>query len=463
MNQGKWAQPIATLAQAITFLESLIPAKPRPYALRAAYAQKTISRLLDRIHNPHRRLQVIHIAGSKGKGSTALLAEAILRAAGKRVGTFTSPHLQRWNERFRINGRDVADSSLTMALEHLRPHIQALSAEYSDQSPSFFDTATAAAFFLFQSADVDYAIIEAGLGGRSDATNVVQPAVTCITSIELEHTDRLGKTLAAIASEKAGIIKSGIPVISGFLPPSAVQVIDTQARAVGAPLIRLGRELQLTTRRGKEMTMALTIDSGNGPIHAMLPVLGRHLAVNGALAVACIQQLGVLSPAELAAATRQGFANIRLPGRMEIWSRCPWVVVDAAHTPASARALALLLAEIPAKVRHLVLSISVGKDLKAICKALLPTIETVTVTQAEPIRSQHPEILADEIRALFPHILLRVIPDPRLAIKSAYETLPPHTALCITGSVYMAGLARTVLTEITLPSSPTSASIPAIP
>jgi dihydrofolate synthase/folylpolyglutamate synthase len=193
-----------------------------------------IRALLDRLGAPERGLSVIHVAGSKGKGSTALFAESVLRAAGARVGTFTSPHLERWTERFRIDGDGGAADRLAAAVAELRPHVDALRDAGGDTVPSFFDATTAAALLLFRDLRVDHAVLEVGLGGRLDSTNAVAPAVCCITSIELEHTDLLGDTLAAIAGEKAGILKPGVPAVCGELPREAFAVVER--RAAGARL-----------------------------------------------------------------------------------------------------------------------------------------------------------------------------------------------------------------------------------
>src|SRR5215468_4841731 len=231
------------LAEAEAWLDGLINLErvAGPQGLRLSLAPVTA--LLMRLGEPQRRLRVLHVAGSKGKGSTALLAEAVLRAAGLSTGTFTSPHLERWTERFRIDGREVEGDALAAALAPLRPHVDALRA--GPEPPSFFDVTSAAAFSLFADAAVDVAIVEVGLGGRLDSTNVVAPAVCCITSIELEHTDLLGDTLAAIAAEKAGILKPGVPAVCGDLPGEALVVVERRAAELGCTLARVGREIDV--------------------------------------------------------------------------------------------------------------------------------------------------------------------------------------------------------------------------
>jgi dihydrofolate synthase/folylpolyglutamate synthase len=310
--------------------------------------------------------------------------------------------------------------------------------------PSFFDVATAAALLLFFKAGVDYVILEAGLGGRSDATNIVQPVVTCITSIELEHTEKLGNTLAAIAQEKAGIIKAGIPVIVGNVPESAAREIAARANALQAPLIQLGKTLQVNTKP-MGFAMDLQIRSGLLDIAATLPVLGQHQAQNSALAVACVQQLSDFPPATLIHATQRGLAHAKLPGRSEILGCNPWIVVDSAHTQASIHALSLALARIPARHIHFVISLSKDKNPETVCSPLLHKAAAIVVTQAEPTRSLSPHALAAVFRKHHPSLLLRIITDPIAAVTDAYRGLSPNTLLCITGSVYIAGIARSVL------------------
>ena len=222
------------LEEARAWLEGLIDVERAPRRRELRLSLEPVTRLLERVGRPERGLSVLHVAGSKGKGSTALFAEAVLAAAGERVGTFTSPHLEHWTERFRIGGREVAAPDLADVLTRLRPHVEALLHDPDAPDPSFFDATTAAAFLLFREAGVERAVVEVGLGGRLDSTNVVEPAVACITSIELEHTDRLGATLEAIAGEKAGIVKPGRPVVTGSLPEEAARVVARCAAAAGA-------------------------------------------------------------------------------------------------------------------------------------------------------------------------------------------------------------------------------------
>jgi dihydrofolate synthase/folylpolyglutamate synthase len=398
--------------------------------------------------DPQADLSVIHLAGSKGKGSTGLMAEALLGAAGERVGTFTSPHLERWSERFRIDGREVAGELLADAVERIAPHIDALREADPQRAPSFFDALTATALLLFSEAKVDRCVFEVGLGGRLDSTNLITAAVSCITSIELEHTQQLGNTLAEIASEKAGILKPGVPSVIGDLRDQAAEVVETRARELGAPLARLGRDFNLEVLDRDLEGQVIRLTDGSLRVDARIAVLGSHQARNAALALACVARApGVVQGKQLIEAAERGFAAVRLPGRIELIGRSPWLLVDSAHTGASAAALAAVLRRIPRRRSHLVLSISAGKDADAIVRHLLPEVNAVTVTRAEPVRSLSPSEVAKAIHAAAPRVSVQVLSNPQLALRTAREELGAEDLLCVAGSIYLAGIARRVFCD----------------
>lgn len=446
--------PITSAQAAAAYLEGLIDMERRTDLPYTRMGLEAIEALLERVGNPERRLEVIHVAGSKGKGSTCLFCESILGAAGERVGTFTSPHLERWTERFRIGGHEVEGDRLAQVVEELRPHVDELRRGDPTRAPTFFDATTAAALLLFAKAEVDRAVLEVGLGGRLDSTNAVWPAVTCITSIELEHTRWLGHTLEAIAREKAGILKSGVPCVVGKLPGQAEAAVRERAVALGTPLLHLGEDFGVetgnasrgtpTTGYPEEATLRFWCSDGFR-LEAALQVPGEHQADNAALALAAVRQLGDYPDPQLAHAAGRGLAAARLPGRIEVIEREPWVIVDSAHTPASARALSRVLTRIAAPRAHLVLSVSADKELSTLLAILLPLAGEVTLTRAEPHRSLDPDELAEAVRALRPDLKPRVVPDPHQALLSARQRLGPGELLCATGSVYLAGIARTVL------------------
>jgi dihydrofolate synthase/folylpolyglutamate synthase len=434
-----------SLEQASRWLEGLIDVERTdvPYA---RLGLEPIRALLDAVGRPERGMSILHVGGSKGKGSTALLAEAVLRESGERVGVFTKPHLERWTERFRVDGAETSGERLAAALDALRPHVERLRAASPATAPTWFDVTVAAALLVFREARVDRVILEVGLGGRLDSTNAVVPDVSCLTTVELEHTDKLGTTLAAIAGEKAGILKPGVPLVTGRLPEEAEAVVAARVRELGVPWSRLGVELQLAVEDAGLEGSRLRVVDGSFALDAALPLLGAHQALNAALALACVRRLPARAPdAALAPAARRALAGACLPGRVELVGRRPWLVVDAAHTAASARALAAALAPIPRAHTHLVLSVSAGKDLGAILAALLPLAHSVSVTRAEPARSLEPAALAAAVAAAAPGVAVRCVPNPHLAVRAAPVALRPEDLLVATGSVYLAGIARAVL------------------
>jgi dihydrofolate synthase/folylpolyglutamate synthase len=434
-----------SLEEASRWLEGLIDVERTdvPYA---RLGLEPIQALLDAVGRPERGMSILHVGGSKGKGSTALLAEAILRESGERVGVFTKPHLERWTERFRVDGAETDRERLAAALDALRPHVERLHAASPATAPTWFDVTVAAALLVFREARVDRVILEVGLGGRLDSTNAVVPGVTCLTTVELEHTDKLGTTLAAIAGEKAGILKPGVPLVTGRLPDEAETVVAARVRELGLPWSRLDVELHVAVEDAGLEGSRLRVTDGSFALDAALPLLGAHQALNAALALACVRRLPGRAPdGALAPAARRALAGARLPARVELVGRRPWLVVDAAHTAASARALAAALAPIPRAHTHLVLSVSAGKDLAAILAALLPLAHSVTVTRAEPARSLEPAALAAAVAAAAPGVAVRCVPNPHLAVRAAREALGPDDLLVATGSVYLAGIARAAL------------------
>ena len=448
MSGPKRAGRIRSEEAASAYLAGLINVEKERNAPYSRFDLEPIRRLMERLGDPQADLSVIHIAGSKGKGSTGLMAEALLGAAGERVGTFTSPHLERWSERFRINGREVAGELLADAIERIAPHIDALREAAPDRAPSFFDALTATALLLFSEAKVDRCVFEVGLGGRLDSTNVITAAVSCITSIEFEHTQQLGNTLSEIASEKAGILKPGVPAVIGDLRDEAAEVVEARARELGAPLARLGRDFNSEVLDRDLEGQLIRLTDGSLRVDARIAALGSHQARNAALALACVARTpGVVRGERLIEAAERGFAAVQLPGRIEVIGRSPWLLVDSAHTGDSAVALAEVLRRIPRRRSHLVLSISAGKDADAILRHLLPEANAVTVTRAEPIRSLSPSEVATAIRAAAPGISVQVVPNPHLALRAAREGLGAEDLLCVSGSIYLAGIARRVLCD----------------
>lgn len=448
--------PITNIAEASHWLDGLINRERTGDYVYERLDLRPIEALMDAIGRPHDRLCVLHVAGSKGKGSTCLFAESILGALGERVGTFTSPHLERWTERFRIDGREIDEAALVAAVRRVRPAIERLRYGPPETRPSFFDATTAIAFVAFEAARVDRAVIEVGLGGRLDSTNVVRPAVTCITSIELEHTDKLGPTEAAIAGEKAGILKPGVPAVLGKLGPEAAEVIRKRAAAVGAPIVARGEAFEIfaleTAPEESKPSAASGIvqrlrfeAAGEAPIEAALSVVGAAAVANAGLAIACVRALGGYDAHVFRQAVRAGLARAVLPGRIEILANDPAVLIDAAHTARSAENVAEVLARFAPDGFDLLVSISNDKNVDAVLAALLPGACRIWLTRADALRSADPARLVERIRARRPDLPIDVVPDPALAARTARAALPPGRLLCAVGSVYLAGITRRTL------------------
>ncbi len=450
--------PLETVEDAAAYLEGLIN---RERATNYAYRRldlRPIEALMEALGRPESTLSIIHVAGSKGKGSTCLFAESLLLALGERVGTFTSPHLVSWVERFRVDGRAIDGATLVAAVERIRPIVDALRGGPEETRPSFFDATTAVALLVFAEAGVDRVLLEVGLGGRLDSTNVVTPDVTCITSIELEHTDKLGETEALIAGEKAGILKPGVPGVVGPLRDEAMSVVLTRAAQVGTTLRTFEGDYRIAS--GASSDEVLVVDSPDGFRAACgLATPGDAARTNAALAIACVRALGVYRDADIARACRAGLAGCSLPGRIERLAADPLVIVDSSHTARSIAGLVDALETLAPGGFDLVLSVSADKALDDV---LAPLIDAegrgrIVTTRAEPARSMPADMLAKRIDELaerrglgFSALDVQAIGDPEEAMRVARAALEPGRMLCATGSVYLAGVARRVLGGVSL-------------
>lgn len=424
---------MSAYAAAIAYIQSFILDEPRAYQARAATALDGIASLLAQLDQPHQHYRIVHITGSKGKGSTALFLEQILIHSGLRVGVFSSPHLYDWTERFRIAGRPISTADFTHLVNILRPVIAA-----SPVKPTFFDILTAMGLLLFRQQQVDIAIVEVGLGGRLDATNIVQSELCCITSIELEHTDKLGNTLAAIAYEKAGIIKSSVPVICGNIAAPAQQVITARSNRLNAPVYYLGQAFKLAPAGAGQ-----AIFSGLGQTQSVaLPdPLPAAQYSNAAIAIAC----SIILLGRHAVAANNALQSMALPGRCEIVSRQPWIVVDSAHTLASAQALREFIQQLPVQNILWLWSFSHGKAVLPIVQALYQPSDRVCLTEADSQRSQPVSQVAAIIKQA--DIAVHAEPDPAAALKWCQQQLSHDDLLCVAGSVYLAGVVRVHLFE----------------
>jgi dihydrofolate synthase/folylpolyglutamate synthase len=407
--------------------------------------------LLARLDNPHHRLRILHVAGSKGKGSTAAMLASILRQAGYRTGLFTSPHLCRVEERFQVDGQAITTAELTALLSEIRGCVEA-EGRSGGVPYTFFEVATAAGFLHFVRRRVEAAVMEVGLGGRLDSTNVCRPIVSVITSISFDHTHLLGDRLAAIAAEKGGIIKPGRPVISGATVPEPRTVIERLSRERRAPLRQLGADFRYIYSPGKvtathtdRSRVSVATERRRWPSFE-LNLLGDHQAANAAVAVACIETLQAEGWHVPDAAVAAGFAEVSWPARLEVVGRRPLIVLDCAHNVASALALARTLhASFPPARRLLIFAGSSDKDLAGMFRVLSPHFAHAFLTRySNNMRSVPAERLAELLRANG-NLPATLCATPADAYKAARAEAGPDDVIVITGSVFLAGELRPLL------------------
>ena len=376
----------------------------------------SITAIVERLGRPDRAYRTVHVAGTNGKGSVTAMVEASLRAAGHRTARYTSPHLVDLNERFVIDGRPVATDALAQAVVDVRDVVEALRRGGTlDVQPTFFEVTTAVALELFRRASVEVAVMEVGLGGRLDATNVIAPTVTAITSIAFDHQLYLGSTLEAIAFEKAGIVKAGVPVVVGELSDGPRAVIERIARDRGAPLI------QTSADDVSELAIALP---------------GAHQRGNAAIALAVLRQLDARGTRVPDSAIADGFAHPQWPGRLDL-RRLPdgrEMLLDAAHNPAGAAALASYLGG--GSPPPLVFAAMRDKDVDGMFRELLPVVSALVVTRASHPRSADPSGLADRARAIAPALSIAIEPSAAEAMAAAWRLAP---RIVVAGSIFLLG------------------------
>ncbi|RTZ98771.1 MAG: bifunctional folylpolyglutamate synthase/dihydrofolate synthase [Deltaproteobacteria bacterium] len=389
-----------------------------------------IGDILKALGNPQDQLRFIHIAGTNGKGSIAASLSSILGQAGLRVGLFTSPHLVRFNERIRINGREIENDHMVDA------YLAVNRANKGSREATFFEITMAMAMFEFARQKVDIAVIETGMGGRMDATNIIQPMVSIISNISIEHRQHLGNTIAAIATEKAGIIKTGAPVVTGVRKKSAIAVIEKAAARKSTPCYRLGRAFRI--RRFKN-------DRFNyyGLTHTWRDIttslVGDHQPENAALAMVTCELLNAKGFSITEDHVRKGLKKVHWPARLEVVSTDPLIILDGAHNLAAARKLATYLStRLADRKITLVTGILADKPYDAMMAILAPLADRVIVTRASSTeRALAPEILAQAVRAYAPDTVIQ--PDVATAIQYAMDTGGKEDAIVVAGSLYVAG------------------------
>lgn len=395
-------------------------------------------------------MRFVHIAGTNGKGSVTAMVDSVLRHAGFRCGRYISPYLERFNERVSFAGADISDADLAEVTTEVAAAVARAQAKGAE-APVEFDVITAIALTWYAHCRAEYVAFEVGLGGTYDSTNVVDPAVSVITSIGHDHLAVLGPALTDVAANKAGIIKPGRPAVVRCDDPASLSVITAAATAGGSPLTVIGRDVTWRSRpsaaaAGEAPLGAQTV-SVCGPgwrlddIHVPLP--GPHQQLNAATAVAALKQLVAGGAAISNDDIRSGIAATVWPGRLEVMSRHPLVVIDGAHNPEAAAALATAIAPVSRRRTTLVLGMLADKELAPVLDSLLPLVDDIIVTTPNSVRAIAPELISERIRER--GRAARTIVSAEEAVRTALAATGPDDLLLVTGSLYLIGEARPLL------------------
>jgi len=428
---------IGSYAEAEAYLLGTIDETVSP---RTSYKLDRIRALLRELGDPHRAYPTIHVGGTSGKGSTATMIAAALQAAGKRIGLHTKPHLFEMTERARIDGAPISHERFGELLDEMLPAIARAAEHYG--RPTYYETLLALSFKYFADERADVAVIEVGLGGRFDGTNVILPVVAAITSVGYDHTDVLGSTIEAIALEKAGIAKPGVPLVLALVPAAAQDVIERYAAEVRARVVRVSDVVRVERERGEDRGgQVLSVATRRGSYRLRLAVSGTFQRTNAATAIAVLEELGDdLRPGPEAIA--RAFGEVVIPGRMELVWANPTVVFDIAHNAEKAESLVASLREsFPNRRVHYVIAIGESKDARRIIEILGSVASTFTFTSfaaagRRAIRPQRLATIAESLGAWG-----RAISDPLEALTVARRIAANDDVVVVTGSTFVvAGL-----------------------
>ena len=396
-----------------------------------------IRKLLDKLGNPQSSYKIIHVGGTNGKGSVCRIISSILQEGGYTVGLFTSPHLIHLRERFVVNGEEIKDDEL---LDVLKVVLNA--AKKMDEKPTFFEISTAIAFEFFRRKEVDFAVVEVGMGGRYDATNVVSPIISIITNVAIDHSEYLGNNIEDITKEKAGIIKDGTPVITSATG-KALDVIDRIARKKHAELI---------SGNGRWERRDFGLNGQRFVVHGIFrdyeletPLLGRFQGENITLAVLAIEKLQMMGVFLPDGCIERGVRNASNPGRMELVSTNPKILLDGAHNVGAIKALIESLEDFPYNDLILVLGILSDKDINGMIKEIAPLAKHIITTMPKSDRACESEELVEIVKKHNPVCKVYSTKNVREAISKAKEISKPDDLICITGSLYTVGEARAIL------------------
>jgi len=413
-------------------------------AAAAKFDLENISTLAEALGHPERKYRSVHIAGTNGKGSTAAFTEAILRTAGIKTGLYTSPHLEKINERISVNGEEISDEAFAESFSKIQGLIEELLAHGKLRAhPTFFEVVTALAFEHFAKARVEVAVFEVGLGGRLDATNIVVPEVSVITRVDFDHENFLGHSLEEIAGEKAGIIKSGVPLVLAEQRPEAREVILKRAAEVGVPVYEIERKFR-SEKFGLEegCVRAAVMEIESGERFQVAPKLRGKFQLGNALNSIGVVRILKKCGASISKETiEQGIANAIWPGRIEKLQSSPDVYLDGAHNPSAARELAAFLKEnFPSRKVTMLFAAMRDKAVDEIAGTLFPYASEVIFTQPRIARALSAAQLAEMAGEYAPQF--RVIPNAEAALEEALASAGLNDAVFVTGSLYLVGELR---------------------
>ncbi len=441
---------------ALSYIESFVTG---PALLPGLSRDERVARMRDRIPRmryflrvlgePQRRYHVLHVAGTSGKGSTAKLLASILQAAGYKTGLHTTPYLQEPLEKLIVDDRYASPSGLAHLVESCKPAIERMRIESPFGPPGYSEVWVALTFAYFASVQVDFAVIEVGVGGRYDPTNLIEPLVSTITTVDFDHMGQLGDTLAEIAWHKAGVIKKGIPVVTGARQPEVIQVLCAECEQEGALLLRVGEDTRYIVRR-------LDLEGGLFDFYGIdgtqwrnlhVSMLGAHQIANAAIAATAIQALSRFGRVDIPeSAVREGLERARFPGRLEVVQRHPVVVLDGAHNPEKMQKLRAALETLFSYERLiLVVGMIAAKDFMGTLSHIVPMADQIVIT-APNVRGKDP-VSPDEMahficEAGFPRSRVVCELDPLAAMDRALSMATPDDLICVTGSLYLLGEVR---------------------
>lgn len=453
-SSRKTSGMITTYKAALSFLFSNTNYES---AKRLRYNKDTFNldrmyQLLHSIGDPHEKLTSVHVAGTKGKGSTCMMLSEMLISTGYKVGLYTSPHVLDLRERIRVNHRIVSERAMVRLVKKVAPVVEKM----ADDPPTFFELMTGMAFLHFVDEKVDFAVIEAGLGGRLDSTNVLQPEAVGITSLSIDHQMLLGDTLSKIAKEKAGIFKKGVPAVSVMQDTEAMRVLRREANHVGAPLRFTGKDIDFSCRfessrsLGPHNRICLTTPTSKFE-HLPVPAFGEHQAINCGLALSlldCLKMRGFKINDEQAIS---GLANTKLPGRMEMICQDPRILIDGAHNAASIRALIQATGQhIPYDSLIVIFGCCEDKDVAGMLDQLQYGADKVIFTSIPSPRSMRPEELSEMYTDLCGKMCQTASTLPE-ALRIAKPAFTVGDLICITGSFYLVGQAKQMFESKSVP------------